>query len=261
MNERNKKRILLADNSTEYRRSVRGILELEGYIVEEATTPKYAQDKIRSAQFDLALVEVRLRDEDDVDDLSGLELAKSASEHGIPSIIVTAYPSVESARTALQSLGVESLAKDLISKASGPEALLDSIRRTLQVREDLFRSSEVRGLFIDREKQLVWINGKLINLSPKQYLLLEELYKKPGGVSTYAELIRAIYGEDVPIKDAFYDKRLRNLVARTKAKIEEVDSPHQYLESIAGLGFRLNQSFAGDPTTDAPPPLKKKKGK
>jgi len=129
MNKSARKKILLADNSIEYRRFVTQFLESEGYGVTEAESSKGAQEKLESQGFDLLLVNLRMNDDFDLDDISGLEIAKFASERGIPCILLTAFPTVELARTALRSQGAESLAKDLISKSGGAQALLKSIRR------------------------------------------------------------------------------------------------------------------------------------
>jgi DNA-binding NtrC family response regulator len=131
MNVPNKKRILLADNSTEYRHLVLGFLELEGYDVTEVASPEEAQKKLERGEFDLVLADLRMRDDEDANDVSGMEIAKFASESGIPCIIVTAFPTVERARMALRSHRTEPFVKDLIPKASSPQALLDSIRSAL----------------------------------------------------------------------------------------------------------------------------------
>jgi DNA-binding response OmpR family regulator len=53
-------------------------------------------------------------------------------------------------------------------------------------------------------------------------------------------LIFAIYEEELPEKVAKNDRRLRNLVVRTKNKIEDAGSDHEYLEVVQGRGYRLN---------------------
>src|SRR5258706_1856061 len=236
----NSKKILLADNSAEYRRSVIAFLGLEGYAVEEAASPKEAQTKLESARFDLVLADLRMQDDDDPNDMSGLEIAKFASENKIPCIIVTAFSTVELARIALRSRGAEPYAKDLISKASGAQALLDSISLTLRNKEQPPGKAGPDGPVINLEQRLVRKNGIIIKLSKNQYTLLEELHKKDGGVCTYAELIKSIYDETLSDKQAANDKRLRNLVDRTKLKIQDQLSDHVYIEVVSGRGYRLN---------------------
>ena len=236
----NHKKLLLADNSAEYRRSVIGFLELEGYVVIEAGTPEEALAKLQEEKFQLVLADLRMRDDDDVNDMGGLEIAKFASEWGVPCIIVTAFPTVDLARAALRARGAEPFAQDLITKSSGPPALIDSISLTLRTKDPKPDNPSSRGPIIDIEKRLVWKNGELIKLSKNQYALLESLYKKDGGVCSCMELICAVYNEELSEKAAQNDKRLRNLVDRTKEKIEDRDADHEYIEAISGRGYRLN---------------------
>lgn len=240
MNHRNRKSILLVDNSQEYRNSVIGFLKLDGYDIAEAGTVEKAQEKIEREEFDLVLVDIRMQDDLDQNDVSGLTVAKFASERGIPCIIVTAFPTVELARAALRALGAEPYAQDMITKGSDPQAVLASINATLKPRESKPVKPVMDGFSLDLEKKLVSKNGILLNLSRNQYTLLEALYKKDGGVCGYAELIRAIYAEEAGEKTAQNDKRLRNLVDRTKEKIEDKDSDHEYIEAVPGRGYRLN---------------------
>lgn len=235
------KRILLADNDPDYLKSLSTLLDLEGYLVEKAATPTEALEKLGQDRFDLILVDLRLRDQSDTTDISGMEVAKRASSLGIPCIIVTAFPTVEMARLALRSRGAESFATDLIPKADGPQALLDSINITMKNSSEqrLGNSSQGR-LIIDIAAKLVWKNGTLVDLPKNQYLLLEALFLKNGGLCKHAELILAIYNETVTDADAVNDRRLRNLVDRTKEKVEEPGAAHEYIEAVTGRGYRLN---------------------
>ena len=233
-------KILLTDNSSEYRHSLLGFFELEGYSVDEAETIGEAISKLEKGGIQLAIVDLRLEDDDNPDDVSGLRVAKFASENNIPCIIVTAFPTVELARIALRSHKAEPYAKDLIPKASGAQALLDSIHLTLENTTKTPNKKSANKLTIDINQKLVWKKGTIIKLSKLQYKMVEELYKKDGGVCTYAELIKSIYGETLLENSAVNDKRLRNLVDRTKEKIEDPASDHIYIEVVFGRGYRLN---------------------
>ncbi|HUG34594.1 MAG TPA: response regulator transcription factor [Anaerolineales bacterium] len=241
MMQRPPKRVLLADNDPDYRKSLSGLLVLEGYLVEEAGSPTEALEKLARDRFDLVLADLRLQDDSDLNDISGMEVAKRASGLGISCIIVTAFPTVELARLALRSRGEEPFAEDLITKTSGPQALLDSINITLSNSADHRRGNTMPArLTIDFDRKLVWKDGVLVDLSKYQYILLEELFRKDGGVCSHAELIKAIYGEVVSDADAVNDRRLRNLVDRTKEKIEDPGSDHEYIAAVTGRGYRLN---------------------
>jgi DNA-binding response OmpR family regulator len=240
MNHRNRKRVLLADNSQEYRRSVIGLLDLEGYAVTEAETHEQAIETLEHQEFELVLADLRMRDEMDPHDVSGVAVAKFASECGMPCIMVTAFPSVELARMVLRSLHAEPFAKDLITKASGPQALLDSIRLTLEHVEQGARRSTEAGLFVDLEKEVVYIGGDEVDVTTKQYLLLAELWRKNEGICSPMDLIRAIYDAKLGPKEAQNDKALKNLVKRTKDKLKEKDPNHKYIETVPRRGYRIN---------------------
>jgi two-component system KDP operon response regulator KdpE len=231
-------RLLLIDDISDYRRSLRSFLELERYQVEEAASVQEAKEKLATAPVDLVLVDLRLTDESNPYDRSGLEVAKFASEWGVSCIIITAYPSLEATRQALRSRNIEPpLAMDFILKASGPHAILDAIKVALSRRKEAEKA--LGDLIVDLERGLVWRKGELLDLSRQQYALLTYLYRKEGAMCSPEELLRAVYDEDVTFANASADKRLERLVARLREKIEEDPTKPEYLLSVPGRGIRL----------------------
>jgi DNA-binding response OmpR family regulator len=232
-------RVLLVDNSAGYRHSLLGLLGLEDYAVEEADSVTKAKEKLLAGDFDLALVDLRLTDDEDNYDFSGLEVARLATERGIPCVMITAFPSVQATRLALRSRGVEPLAVDLIPKADGPQSILDTIKLVLRRHEEQSRP-RLQGLQIDLERGLVWLDGVELDLSRNQYDLLAYLYDKNGAVCSPEELLKAVYDEFVPSEQASADKRLESLVDRLRKKIEVDPSDPRRLITVYGRGFRLD---------------------
>jgi len=241
MNGYLRKKILLADNSEEYRRSLFGYLDLEEYDYEEAGTPELAFEMLASEEFDLALVDLRMRDDNDPNDMRGLEIAKRAASMEIPCIIVTAFPTVELARKAMRSVDGEPYAKDVITKAGGIQPVVDLINRILRPKTSETPKRSEEGYRYDPEEKLLRKDGMIINLSRNQHRFIAELEKKNGGVNTYAELIAAVYRETLSDEDAVNDTRLKKLVDRTKKKIGDTDSSGQYIETVPGRGYRKNK--------------------
>jgi DNA-binding response OmpR family regulator len=238
MGKTERKRLLLADNSSDYRRSLRGLLELEDYRVEEAASVEEAEKGLEAVALDLALVDLRLTDDEDEYDISGLEVAKKATERGIPCIIITAFPSEETTRLALRSRGTEPLAVDYLPKASGPQAVLDAIEVVLSRHGE--KPEKAPGdLVVDLERGLVWREGEPVNLSRHQYAFLAYLHRKEGAVCSPEELLKAVYDEYVPPGQASADKRLERLVDRLRQKIEKDPSEPRYLIKVHGRGYRL----------------------
>lgn len=128
-----KAKILFVDNDLDFLNTRSEFLKREGYEVVPVSTPLDAIGKANSENFDLAIVDIRLLNDDDDRDNSGLELAKRLRDT-LPIIILTNYPLTEYLRRALavQTDGTR-IAYDLVDKRDGPIALLSSIRNTLTI--------------------------------------------------------------------------------------------------------------------------------
>jgi DNA-binding response OmpR family regulator len=240
MNNRNRKRLLLVDKQAEYRHSLRSFLELDGYDLAESETPEEALHRLATEEFDLVLAELRMGDEDDPHDIGGIEIAKFASELNVPCIIVTAFPTVELARITLRARGGTKYAHDLVAKSSGPQAIIDAISSILDSNHLGSGRSDEKGIKLDWTRKLVWKDGELLQLARNEYLLLETLFKRDGGLCSHAELLHAIFGEELPEQAARNDRRIQHLVDRTKDKIEDKDAEDEYLKVVPGRGYLLN---------------------
>ena len=123
--------ILVAENSPEHMRASRRILEGEGFSVITAQNPEVALEILGSGRAQLAILDLRLRNDSDPEDDSGLEVARRAPP-GIPKLILSSFPSYEAARAAL-GVGPSGrpAAVGFIDRSEGPEALLRAVRLAL----------------------------------------------------------------------------------------------------------------------------------
>ena len=128
------KTILMIDNNEEFLKGKSELLEIAGFNVLTASTTAEARDIIQGQRPDLVLLDVRLINDDEPRDESGLGFAYYLRDHGIPCIILTAYPTPEIARQTLQSNDYHGpLALDLLGKKESNAKLLRSIERALEV--------------------------------------------------------------------------------------------------------------------------------
>ena len=83
----------------------------------------------------MAVLDIRLVNDDDEKDISGLEVAKTVSQ-SLPVIILTGYGAFDYARQALspQADGA-SVAQAFVTKEEGPEALITAVKRILAIAE------------------------------------------------------------------------------------------------------------------------------
>jgi len=124
-------RILYADNDLDSLEIVRKYLESLGYLVDTAPDPDQAREKLRSSYYDLAILDMRLRDNDDEADKSGLEIAKTEAR-SIPKIIYTAYPQIEDAIEAVRKDREElPPAIDYLDKTRGLDGIRDAVEAAI----------------------------------------------------------------------------------------------------------------------------------
>ena len=124
--------ILFADNDMNFLKIRREFLENEGHIIISASTPAEAWKQLKQDQIDLAILDIRLINDDDEKDISGLNLAREGTFRSIPKIMLTGFPSVHAVREAMgPELDGLPAAVDFVAKQDGPKVLADAVRQVL----------------------------------------------------------------------------------------------------------------------------------
>lgn len=125
--------ILFADNTPEFLDTRAEFLEDAGYRVLKAYTLAQARQLLADAHIHMAILDIRLVNDDDEKDTSGLTLAKDPAYRPVPKIIITDYPTYEAVREAL-GLALDGLppAVAFLAKKEGPEAMIQTVDRALQ---------------------------------------------------------------------------------------------------------------------------------
>jgi CheY-like chemotaxis protein len=129
-----KKIILLADNNAENRLTWQRILSNAGYDVKLAGNPEEARQMMSNTRLDLAILDLRLVDDNDGRDISGILIAKEQAFRHIPKIILTAYNTSYSDLRSVSGPVIDELPATVafVDKAESPQALLELIQQTLE---------------------------------------------------------------------------------------------------------------------------------
>ncbi|MFQ6058701.1 MAG: FHA domain-containing protein [Anaerolineae bacterium] len=98
------------------------------------------------------------------------------------------------------------------------------------------------GLQLDRGAKRVWVGGQELTppLSSAQYRLLELLYDKAGQVCSRDEIVRAVWPEAA--EEGVSEQAIDALVRRLRDRLGEADPHHQYIVTVRGHGFRLDNA-------------------
>jgi len=97
---------------------------------------------------------------------------------------------------------------------------------------------------LDIPSRRVWIKGMEIepSLSLPQYRLLELLYAHSGEVCSREAVVNAVWPDAQG--DGVSEQSIDALVRRLRDRLGEVDADHQYIMTVRGMGFRLDNPAA-----------------
>lgn len=136
-------------------------------------------------------------------------------------------------------LGLELGADDYITKPFSIRELLARIKAILRRTKSLAASEETyksNGMYINFERREVSILDKKIDLTLKEFELLEILVKNRGKILTRETLLDKIWGYEYVGETRTIDVHIRYL----RKKIEVDDKNPKFIETIRGVGYRFN---------------------
>lgn len=140
-----KKKLLVVDNDPDYLETCAESLERAGYEVMRAATSEAAERVMTDSWVHLVIIDVRLRQDTDRQDISGISLAEMPPYRRIPKIIMTRRPDYDQVRKALgPPLKGLPPAVDFVSKREGIKALLGAIEKALETYVRINEKLEIR---------------------------------------------------------------------------------------------------------------------
>jgi DNA-binding response OmpR family regulator len=203
----------------------RGLLE-EGYAVDNAYEGEEAQYMAESTPFDMIILDIMLPRKDGVTICRELR----AKKVNTPILMLTAKDSVED-----KVAGLDSGADDYQVKPFAFAELLARVRALLR-REALPKTQklEVGDLVMDSQTREVWRGQRKIDLTTKEYAILEYFMRRPNAVVT-----RTMLGDNV--WDYEFDG-ISNIidvyVRRIRRKID-AEGQESLIQTLRGAGYRL----------------------
>jgi len=223
-----KRRILVVDDDSQFRRVLRPTFEANGYEVEETPSGEGALEQCRTAKYDLILLDVNLPG------ISGLKTCQEL--RAVTNARVIMLTVRDASEDKIEALGAG--ADDYITKPFAMRELLTRIRAillrdTLPVAE--ITPLKLDGVEINFEARSVMVGGKRVVLTPKETDLLLYLAAHPNRTIPHAELYRELWGTEHENKH----KCLRVFISRLRKKIEDSPGEPRFLLTDPFVGYRL----------------------
>ena len=223
------KRVLVVDDEKLIVKGIRFSLEQEGMEVDCAYDGEEALEKAKTGDYDMILLDIMLPK------LTGLEVCQQIREFSsVPIIMLTAK-----GEDMDKIMGLEYGADDYITKPFNileVKARIKAIMRRTRKEEkkESFGKTLVSGdLKLDCEGRRVFIAGREINLTAKEFDVLELLAKNPNKVYSRENLLNLVWGYEYPGDVRTVDVHIRRL----REKIEAVPSDPKYVHTKWGVGY------------------------
>ena len=221
-------RILVVEDERRLSQIIRRGLMEEGYAVDTAYDGEDGEAMAENTAYDLLIMDIMLPKKD------GIETCSALRRTGIitPVLMLTARDTVED-----RVKGLDSGADDYLIKPFAFSELLARIRALLR-RSSLSKTAKLHlgDLVLDTLSRQAYRDGKLIDFTSKEYVILEYFMRHPNIVITRTMLEEHAWD--------YQSERLSNLIDVYIRKLRhKIDKPNtdSLIQTIRGAGYRMRQ--------------------
>lgn len=216
-------RILIVEDEPGISAFLKQGLEEESYAVDIAADGNQGLDMALSGDYDLILLDWMLPG------MSGLEVCRifRKSYKDTPVIFLTAKDTAEEA-----IFGLQSGANDYIRKPFNFDELLERIKVQLRPRSGEHAVFTLRNIVLNTDTYEVRKDGNLINLTQKEFALLEFLMRNKGKVCRRTRIIESVWDIHFEYNTGIIDVYINALRKKLALSDEE-----NYIQTVRGVGY------------------------
>lgn len=216
--------IFIVDDEKRIANLLSDYLHDAGYKTKQIHNGSDVLPEIQKNKPDLILLDIMLPG------VNGLTLCKDIkAKYDIPIILISAK-----SEEVDRILGLELGADDYICKP------FDSVREVVarvkaRLRESPVASENFKGLKIDHDKEIVWLDEVRIDLTPVEYRLIYTLSQNVGYPVAREKLLDKLYQDKRVVSDRTVDSHVKNL----RKKLMEIRPDDEMIKGVYGRGYQL----------------------
>ena len=201
-----------------------------GYEVESFDTAGAFYKALKNRRPDLILLDIMLPDEDGLSILTNIR--KNASVKDVPVIMITAKSSeIDKVK------GVDAGADDYVTKPFGVMELISRVKALLRRVGSDKKGDKVLTLgnvTLDKEKHSVYVSGNLVELTYKEFELLQLLLVNAGIVTTRDVILTKVWGTD-------FEGESRTLDMHIKTLRQKLGDAGSMIKTVRNVGYFMNE--------------------
>lgn len=227
--------ILLVEDEENMHETLRLNLELEGYEVTSAYDGIEALKAVQDEYFDLIIMDIMLPEIDGISVTQNIRLTNDE----VPILILSAKNN-----SADRVLGLKKGADDYLTKPFDLEELLLRVQKLISKNKKLQDKSTIGdsysfgGHSINfKAQEAILSNGKKIELSKKETMLLKLLIENKNEVVTREKILQSVWGYNVYPTTRTID----NFILNFRKYFEEDSRNPKYFHSVRGVGYKYTE--------------------
>ncbi|ACB34133.1 two component transcriptional regulator, winged helix family [Leptothrix cholodnii SP-6] len=216
-------RLLLLEDDLILGEGLRDYLRTEGHVVDWCSRLAHAE-ALRGEPYDALLVDWQLPDG------SGLAWLRGRRAHGdtTPALMLTARDRLED-----RVMGLDQGADDYLVKPFAPEELAARLRALARrLASAAVPRLSFGGVEIDLQARTAWRDGPRIELTAREWMVLEALALRAGRIVPKPDLERLVLGQDSEVVSNVLEVHISSLRRKLGATL---------IETVRGLGYRMGQ--------------------
>ncbi len=223
-------KILVVEDDVLVADALKSTLSSHNYAVEVANDGRAGLDCIEAFNYDLLLLDVILPK------LDGISLCHHVRSQGymMPILLLTSRDSKHD-----RAVGLDAGADDYVVKPFDPEELSARIRALLRRGNDNMQPLLTwKDLTLDPRNCEVTYQDRVLTLTPKEYALLELFLRHNRRLFSCGAILEHLWTyEDTPSEEA-----VRTHIKGLRQKLKAVGAPHNLVETVYGIGYRLKST-------------------
>lgn len=231
-------RILVVEDEKKLANFIKHGLEEERYIVEVANDGNKGLELAMNNHYDAILLDVMLPGKD------GFTILRELRNAGIsvPIMMLTARGATED-----RVMGLDLGADDYLPKPFSFEELAARLRSILR-RTSPEKSTKLQcgDLILDTVTHFAYRSGKEIELTTKEYALLEYLMRNKNRIVSRSSILQHVWKHSFDPESNIIDVYIKRL----REKIEHDPNSPQLIQSIRGVGYRIKEVDANSPENE-----------
>ncbi len=227
-------KILVIEDNKDVNQMVKETLESEGYLVVSAFDGIQGMNLLKQGGIDLLVLDLMLPYK------NGDEIVKELREFSNLPILVVSAKDMVLTKIDLIKLGADDYMTKPFNLAELTVRVQALLRRSQPSKKE--RILAYKDLEIHIQQKKVIVNGKEVELTAKEYQILELFLTNPKKVFSKANIYESLWGEEYLGDDNTIKAHLSNL----RSKLKKANPDCDYIETVWGFGYRLMKEELSD---------------